>query len=135
MEVELCRARADAELSQVPLDKAKKVEEENYPNRQSLNRKLRGLDVCGYIWMTRMYLCMWMVTEKSGAVRKKHHIGGVDLSSSQGEPMKIPVSLTGDSGRPETWNVFLLCLTSVFSVSLPQMSPDVCYLPRLAVET
>lgn len=50
-------------------------------------------------------------------------------------PMWIPVSLTGDSGEPEIRIFFLLCLTYVFSVSLPQMSPGICYMPWLGVET
>ena len=32
-------------------------------------------------------------------------------------PGKTPVSFTGDAGEPETWNILLLCLTSVFSVT------------------
>lgn len=49
-------------------------------------------------------------------------------------PGKMPVNLTGDSGAPER-NIFLLYLTFVFSVSFPQMSPGICCIPWLAVET
>lgn len=126
--------------------------------------------------MARMYLCMWMVTEESGPVKKDDpHIGSMDMSHFQGEgqgtlvtetdpmlqkaqkrrgfegltnrgwaqlrwkaskmdrpritPGETPVSFTGDTGEPETWNILLLCLTSVFSVSLPQMSPGICCTP------